>query len=457
MTRTRTLFYCTECGNDTPRWQGQCPSCNGWNTLVEQKVVTASRGSPRQRNRPANGDRPQVVRLANVEATSSERWSSGMQELDFVLGGGVVPGSVVLVAGEPGIGKSTLLLQIAARLVQSGRSVLYSTGEESVAQVWMRAERLDEDTATVDVLAHTELNEILRSAHELSPDVLLVDSVQTVFGSDFEGVPGSVNQVRECAAGLHRYAKEQGTAILTVGHVTKAGGIAGPKTLEHIVDTVLYFENAGGADHRILRATKNRFGSVDEIAVFRMTSSGLVPVTNPSELFLGEWEGARSGCAVTALMEGSRPLLVEIQSLTARASYGSPQRVAAGFDHKRLAVLLAVLEKRVGVPFGQLDVFLNVVGGLRIVETGGDAAVAVALVSSARDIAIPAGTVVIGELGLGGEMRSVPRLERRLAEASRMGFTDAFVPKRAGIHAGESSIRLHPVDDIASLLESILG
>lgn len=457
VSKTRTLFFCTECGNDTPRWQGQCPSCSGWNTLVEQKVApSAGRGGKGRASLP-DRERSKAVALAQVESVVAERWASGLQEFDFVVGGGIVPGSVILVGGEPGIGKSTLLLQIAARLVQAGRSVLYATGEESVAQLSMRADRLTEDTARISVVAETELGEILRINDELAPDVLLVDSIQTVYGAELEGVPGSVTQVRESAARLHRYAKERGTAILTVGHVTKAGGIAGPKTLEHIVDTVLYFESAGGADHRILRSTKNRFGSVDEIGVFRMSSAGLVGVPNPSELFLGDRDGNRPGCSVTALMEGSRPLLVEIQSLTTRAPYGSPQRVAAGFDHKRLAVLLAVLEKRVGIPFAQLDVFLNVVGGLRISETGADAAVALALVSSVREVAVPAGTVVVGELGLGGELRSVPRIERRLGEAARMGFTDAYVPRRGASREAGDSINVHPVADVAGLLERILG
>lgn len=454
MSRTRTLFVCGECGADTPRWQGQCPACSAWNSLVEERVAKTSRtrGDTRE---PAR--RVEVVRLADVAPSGVARASAGVEEFDFVLGGGIVPGSAVLIGGEPGIGKSTLLLQVAARLSSEGRSCLYVAGEESAVQVRLRADRLSEATDQVRVLPETELLAILRHAESDPPDLLLVDSIQTVYSSELDGVPGSIGQVRECAARLHRFAKETGTAVFLVGHVTKGGGIAGPKTLEHIVDTVLYFEQAGGADHRILRATKNRFGSVDEIGVFRMTSAGLAPVANPSELFLGERSHARSGCAVTALMEGSRPLLVELQALATRAPYGAPQRVASGFDHKRLALLLAVMEKRAGLPFGQLDVFLNVVGGLRVVETAADAAVAVALASTVRDLPIPADTVVVGEVGLGGEVRPVPRIERRLGEAQRMGFTTAFVPQRAAQTSAFGDLKVREVADLATLLDHVFG
>lgn len=455
MTKTRTRFFCVDCGNDTPRWQGQCPACGAWNTLAEEP---AARGSRASRGGPALAPaHAPVVRLADVEGPSLARWSSGIPEFDFVLGGGIVPGSVVLVGGEPGIGKSTLLLQVAARLVASGRSTLYVSGEESPTQVRLRAQRLEEDAGPVRLVAETELSTVLAHAAELTPDVLLVDSIQTVYSGEVEGVPGSVGQVRECAARLQRFAKERGTTVFLVGHVTKGGGIAGPKTLEHIVDTVLYFEGGGGVDHRIVRATKNRFGGVDEIGVFRMTSVGLQPVPNPSELFLGEREGARSGCAVTATLEGTRPLLVEIQALATRAPYGAPQRVAAGFDHKRLALLLAVLEKRVGMPFAQLDTFLNVVGGLRIVEPAADAAVAVALVSTARDLVVPADTIILGEIGLGGELRPVGQVDRRLAEAARMGFKRAIIPGAARAAPSSPPLPVLPAADIASLLEQVFG
>lgn len=406
---------------------------------------------------PVPGVAPaRVITLGEVEAEAIGRWQSGIGDFDFVLGGGIVPGSVALIGGEPGIGKSTLLLQAAGRLVTSGRPVLYVSGEESAAQVKMRAGRLEEKTDGVHILAETDLGSILARASEMNPDLLFIDSIQTVYSPEVDGVPGSIGQVRECAARLHRYAKERRVTVVMVGHVTKGGGIAGPRTLEHIVDTVLYFEAAGGADHRVLRATKNRFGSVDEIGVFRMTAAGLAPVENPSELFLGEREPGRTGCAVTATIEGSRPLLVEIQALTTRAPYGSPQRVAAGFDHKRLAVLLAVLENRAGLGFSQLDAFLNVVGGFRIQEPAADAAVVLALASAARNVPLSPETLAIGEVGLSGELRPVAQLERRLAEAERMGFRRAFVPAAAAAKRSEG-LKVHPIRDVGGLLEALGG
>src|SRR5690606_34385109 len=456
MAKTRTRFICTECGNDTPRWQGQCPACREWNTLVEEVVPRAARGPERVPAIPGvAGGSAAATRLREVQGSQGERWSSGLGEFDFVLGGGIVPGSVVLVGGEPGIGKSTILLQVAARLEAQGHRTLYVSGEESALQVRLRADRLGPEAGEVTVLPETELGGVLLRSAELGPDVLLVDSIQTVYTPDLEGAPGNVGQVRECAARLQRFAKETGTAVLLVGHVTKGGGIAGPKTLEHIVDTVLYFEGTGSLDHRVLRATKNRFGGVDEIGVFQMTAGGLVPVGNPSELFLGDRAEARSGSAVVATMEGSRPLLVEVQALAATAPYGAPQRVTTGFDHKRLALLLAVLEKRAGIPFGQLDVFLNVVGGIRIVETAGDAAVAAALASSVFDRPVPADAVIIGELGLGGELRTVGQIERRLGEAARMGFTTAYVSPKARPTRPPRGLKIVETVDVRDLVQRL--
>ncbi|HEX7090629.1 MAG TPA: DNA repair protein RadA [Longimicrobiales bacterium] len=430
MAKVKTTFFCTECGNETPRWAGQCPACRAWNTLVEESV--GPRRSRPARSRPARrSEAPAPARLADVAGGDDTRWLTGLAEFDFVLGGGVVPGSLVLVGGEPGIGKSTLLLQVAARLEAAGRPALYVSGEESPAQVRLRADRLGGGAGDVLFLAETELEAVLARAAEHDPAVLFVDSIQTVHTTELEGAPGNVSQVRECAARLQRYAKEAGVAVFLVGHVTKGGSVAGPKTLEHIVDTVLYFEGGGGLDHRVLRATKNRFGGVDEIGVFRMTAEGLVAVGNPSELFLGERTRGVSGAAVVATIEGTRPLLVEVQALCTKASYGAPQRVTTGFDRQRLALLLAVLEKRAGLAFGQVDVFLNVVGGVRLVETAGDLAVAAALASSIFDREVPGDAVFLGELGLGGELRPVGQVERRLAEAARMGFRHAYLPRRA--------------------------
>ncbi|HEX6067094.1 MAG TPA: DNA repair protein RadA, partial [Longimicrobiales bacterium] len=405
MAKTRTVFFCTECGNETARWQGQCPACSAWNTLVEEPNAPRSRKSVSAPQRaPATAS---AAKLADLATHPEQRWQTGLDELDFVLGGGVVPGSLILVGGEPGIGKSTLLLQVAARLAASGKRSLYISGEESGAQVRLRADRLEEDTAEVLFLGETDLARILSQAEEHAPAVLFVDSIQTTYTEDIEGAPGNVGQVRECAARLQRFAKENGVAVFLVGHVTKGGTVAGPKTLEHIVDTVLYFEDSGSLDHRVLRATKNRFGGVDEIGVFRMMARGLVPVANPSELFLQDRHAGVSGSAVLATIEGTRPLLVEVQALCTKASYGAPQRVVTGFDRQRLALLLAVLEQRAGIPFGQLDVFLNVVGGVQIEETAGDLAVVAALMSAVLNRELPANAVFVGEVGLGGELRAV--------------------------------------------------
>ncbi|GJG88632.1 DNA repair protein RadA [Gemmatimonadetes bacterium T265] len=463
MAKTKTVYRCTECGAEYSKWQGRCDTCGGWNTLVEEtaapKVAAGKAGAGAARRMGGSASLSEggtvvaAPRLRDVSGSERERWRTGMNEFDFVLGGGIVPGSMVLVGGEPGIGKSTLLLQIAARMQQEGRSALYVSGEESPLQVKLRADRLDESAADVTLLAETLLETVIATGTASAPDVMIVDSVQTVFTQDLEGAPGNVGQVRECAARLMRFAKETGTATFVVGHVTKGGGIAGPKTLEHIVDTVLYFEGESTVDHRILRATKNRFGSVDEIGVFRMTQGGLVPVENPSELFLGDRSSTASGSAVTALLEGTRPVLVEIQALAAKAGYGTPQRVATGYDGRRLALLLAVLDKRAGLNFSQLDVFLNVVGGVRLTEPSGDLAVAAALASSVYDRSLPRDAVFLGEVGLGGEIRPVSQAERRLAEAAKMGMRTAYVAERGVPKRSAADIRVVPVRTIREVFE----
>lgn len=406
--------------------------------------------------RAANGS-PRVAltsRVRDVATARTARLSSGLTELDFVLGGGVVPGSMVLVGGEPGVGKSTLLLQVAGAMSTQGREILYVSGEESALQVKMRAERLGL-AQDVSLLCATELESILATAAAEKPALMIVDSIQTVASADLEGAPGNVGQVRECAAQLMRHAKSSGTAVVVVGHVTKGGGIAGPKTLEHIVDTVLYFEGEGSADHRVLRATKNRFGSVDEIGVFRMTEQGLEGVENPSALFLADRESTASGSAVTALIEGTRPVLVEVQALAAKAGFGTPQRVSTGFDGRRLSLLLAVLEKRAGIAFGTLDVFLNVVGGLRMVEPAGDLAVAAALASSVYDRALGSDAVFLGELGLGGEVRPVAQTDRRLAEAAQLGFRSAYLSRRALPKRVPEGLVVHGVDTLDAMLRQL--
>lgn len=385
----------------------------------------------------------------------STRVTSGLRELDYVLGGGIVGGSVVLIGGEPGIGKSTLLLQVAASAAAQGRSPLYVSAEESGPQVRLRADRLGDAAMRVGLLAETALEQILAAAARMEPDLLVIDSIQTIYSSELEGAPGNVGQVRECAARLMRFAKESGCAVFIVGHVTKGGGVAGPKTLEHIVDTVLYFEGDASLDFRVLRATKNRFGSVDEIGVFRMTAEGLEGVENPSALFMGDGGDVSSGTAVTALIEGTRPVLVEIQALAAKAGYGTPQRVANGVDPRRLALLLAVLEKRSGIPLSQLDVFVNVAGGLRLTEPAGDLAIAAAVASSVYDVPLPHGAVFIGELGLGGEIRAVSQAERRLAEAAQLGMTVAHVGARGQAPRTTGGLRVMSHEHLGAMFQAI--
>jgi DNA repair protein RadA/Sms len=436
--------------------------CGEWNTLAEEisaKTVAASGGAARRVGGPtALGDGGTVVattRLRDVHGSEDKRWKTKINEFDFVLGGGIVPGSMVLVGGEPGIGKSTLLLQVAGTLQSGGQNTLYVSGEESPLQVKLRADRLGNSAHDVALLSETHLETILATAASQSPNAMIVDSIQTVFTGDLEGAPGNVGQVRECAARLMHFAKSSGTTVFVVGHVTKGGGIAGPKTLEHIVDTVLYFEGDNTLDHRILRATKNRFGSVDEIGVFRMTQTGLTPVANPSELFLGDRSDSASGSAVTALLEGSRPVLIEVQGLAAKAGFGTPQRVSTGFDGRRLALLLAVLDKRAGLSFAQLDVFLNVVGGVRLQEPAGDLAVAAALASSVYDKPLPAQAVFFGEIGLGGEIRPVSQSERRLSEAAKMGITTAYMAERGvpkKVPPGVRAIGVRNIDALFSRL-----
>jgi DNA repair protein RadA/Sms len=463
--KSRSVYRCTECGAESLKWQGQCPTCHEWNTLVEEMAapkVTAAKGAGAARRRAgasAFGDGGAVAatpRLRDVVGTESNRVATGIVEFDFVLGGGVVPGAMVLVGGEPGIGKSTILLQVAARLEAAGQRTLYVSGEESALQVKLRADRLGASAGEVSLLGETNLETILATAAEMQPGVMVVDSIQTVFTADLEGAPGNVGQVRECAARLMRFAKESGTAVFVVGHVTKGGGIAGPKTLEHIVDTVLYFEGENTADHRVLRATKNRFGSVDEIGVFRMTVQGLEAVSNPSALFLGERSAQpASGSAVTCLMEGTRPMLLEVQGLAAKAGFGTPQRVATGYDGRRLALLLAVLDKRAGLSFASLDVFLNVVGGVRVQEPAGDLAVAAALASSYYDKPLPADAMFIGEIGLGGEIRAISQVERRLAEAEKMGIRTAYVSPRSVPKRVPKELKVVPVQDLGALFKAL--
>ncbi|HEU5305158.1 MAG TPA: DNA repair protein RadA [Gemmatimonadales bacterium] len=454
MPKPKSVYRCTECGHEHPKWVGRCEACGEWNAVAEEPVVV--RAGTRERGKGGGSFNRSIVppsRLRDITAESLTRWRTGIPEFDFVLGGGIVPGSMTLIGGEPGIGKSTLLLQAAARLEAAGTSVLYASGEESPDQVRLRADRLTEDAGPVHVLGETRLEAIIEAVAAAKAEVVVIDSIQTVYTETLESAPGNVGQVRECSGQLMRFAKASGTSVIVVGHVTKGGGIAGPKTLEHIVDTVLYFEGEASLDYRLLRATKNRFGSVDELGVFSMTESGLVAVPNPSAVFLAARAGGISGSAVTALMEGTRPVLVEVQALAARSGYGIPQRVVTGLDPRRLAVLLAVLERRAETSFADLDVFVQVTAGVRLNEPGADLAVAAALLSSRYSRPAPADAIFLGEIGLGGEIRPSGAVERRIAEAVRLGFHRVVGSSRSTLQvAGASLVGLDHVDQLASTL-----
>ena len=453
MARARSVYRCTECGHEHPKWTGRCEGCGAWNTVAEEPMVVPSgkggglrgeggRSALRMPSAPPS-------RLRDLSATALERWHTGLREFDFVLGGGLVPGSLTLIGGEPGIGKSTLLLQVAARLEAAGRTVLYASGEESADQLRLRADRLGGGAGAVHAIGETILETVLANAAAVNADVLILDSIQTVATETLESAPGNVGQVRECAGLLMRFAKATGTAVFVVGHVTRGGSIAGPKTLEHIVDTVLYFEGESALDYRLLRATKNRFGPVDELGVFSMTEQGLEPVTNPSALFLAARSANVSGSAVTALMEGTRPVLVEVQALAAKAGYGTPQRVATGLDPKRLAVLLAVLDRRAGVSFADLDVFVQATAGVRLVEPGADLAVAAALLSSLRDRPAPADGRISPPSPISPRKSASAGIERRVSEASRLGFTRIFGAAKSLVSIpGAELVRLDNVSDL---------
>jgi DNA repair protein RadA/Sms len=423
MAKAKTIYQCTECGGQAPKWQGQCPQCNAWNTLVETVTVPPSR-----RFDNVAGSRSEVRALSSVETNEVPRIPTGMGEFDRVLGGGFVPGEVVLLGGDPGIGKSTLLLQATAALGASRRA-LYVTGEESVEQVALRAHRLGLINAPVELLAEVQLEAILATLEKAKPEVVVIDSIQTMFTESLSSAPGSVAQVRECAARFTRFAKERGIVLVLIGHVTKEGAIAGPRVLEHIVDAVLYFEGDTHSSYRLIRTMKNRFGAANELGVFGMTEHGLKGVANPSALFLSRHAQPVPGTAVMATMEGSRPLLVEIQALVDPVMSGMmPRRLAVGVDPQRLALLLAVLHRHGGTQIGGFDVFINVVGGVRIDEPAADLAVLMAVYSSCKNKALESKLTVFGEVGLAGEIRPVQRGQERIREAAKLGFKKILVP-----------------------------
>jgi len=456
MAKEKSIYSCTECGGTSPKWLGKCPNCNAWNTLVETVAPSAAGAKHRF---AALAPSVAVTTLAEIEATDIDRTPTGLEELDRVLGGGIVEGGVVLIGGDPGIGKSTLLLQALDALQRGGMSTLYVTGEESGAQVALRSRRLGLDHSQVQVMAEIQLEKILATLDTVRPDIAVIDSIQTVYSDQLTSAPGSVAQVRECAAHLTRAAKAKGVAIVLVGHVTKEGALAGPRVLEHMVDTVLYFEGDTHSSFRLVRAIKNRFGAVNEIGVFAMTERGLKGVANPSAIFLSQHAEPVPGSCVLVTLEGTRPMLVEIQALVDSGG-PSPRRLSVGLDRDRLAMLLAVLHRHAGVACMDQDVFVNAVGGVRISEPAADLAVMLAITSSLRGKALPRGFIAFGEVGLAGEVRPAPRGQERLREAAKLGFDVAIVPKANAPRKNDKPIEgltIHAVERIEQALEVVRG
>ncbi|MDX5479273.1 MAG: DNA repair protein RadA [Cyclobacteriaceae bacterium] len=458
MAKTKTSFFCQNCGSQSPKWLGKCPSCGEWNTYMEEVIhkEETGRGSWKQ---GLGGEKRTASpkKLQEIDFEQQPRTITRDMELDRVLGGGIVPGSLVLIGGEPGIGKSTLMLQIALTL--SKLKVLYVSGEESEAQIKMRAERMSVTSENCYVLSETNTQNIFEQISILKPDILIIDSIQTLNSKHVESVAGSVSQVRECTAELMRFAKETGTPVFLIGHITKDGSIAGPKVLEHMVDTVLQFEGDRHLSYRILRTSKNRFGSTNELGIYEMRADGLRPVANPSEILLTQREELLNGVAIGAMMEGNRPLLIEIQSLVSPATYGTPQRSSTGYDAKRLNMLLAVLEKRGGMRLGQQDVFLNVAGGMRVDDPALDLAVCASLISSYEDNPVPEDLCFAGEVGLGGEIRAVHRVENRIAEAEKLGFKRILVSKYAvkGLDVDKYNIKIVPVTKLEEMYQALFA
>lgn len=455
MAKVRSAFFCQNCGAESPKWVGKCPACGEWNTYVEEVVsklkdTTSSIGSSnRKKSKPVN--------IKEVAARQEERISLQDAELNRVLGGGIVPGSLVLIGGEPGIGKSTLMLQIALEL--QNKKVLYISGEESAQQIKMRADRMQFSSENCFLLTETETTEIFNQVNALEPDLLIVDSIQTLQSPKLDSAAGSVGQVKECTAEMMRFAKEQNVPVFLIGHITKEGSIAGPKVLEHMVDAVLQFEGDRHLSYRILRTTKNRFGSTNELGIYEMISNGLRQVSNPSEILISQKEGEVSGASIGATLEGNRPLLIEVQSLVSPATYGTPQRSATGFDNKRLNMLLAVLEKRAGARLGVQDIFLNIAGGIKVEDPAIDLAVCAAIVSSLEEISISSKTCFAAEVGLSGEIRAVNRVENRISEAEKLGFEEIIVSKYSlkGIDPKQYKIEIKAFARLGEVVQYLFG
>lgn len=462
MAKSKSAYFCQSCGYESPKWLGQCPSCKQWNTFVEEVVTTSSSRVPEWRSTTVGSGATKRTNKAaiihEIVYSEEQRILTPDKEFNRVLGGGIVPGSLVLIGGEPGIGKSTLMLQLALSLPEV--RTLYISGEESEQQIKMRAERLSQSSkANCYILTESSTQNIFKQIEVVNPNVIVIDSIQTLHSSQIESAPGSVSQVRECTAELLRFAKETNTPVLIVGHITKDGSIAGPKVLEHMVDTVLQFEGDRNHVYRILRSVKNRFGSSSELGIYEMQGAGLREVSNPSEIMLSQRDSPVSGVAVAAMLEGVRPLMIEVQALVSNSAFGTPQRTATGFDTKRLSMLLAVLEKRFGFRLSAQDVFLNIAGGLRVEDPAIDLAVIAALISSQQDIPLPAQVTFAGEVGLSGEIRAVNRIEQRIAEAEKLGFDGIFISKYnvKGLDAKKYDIAIRPMTTLEDLFRALFG
>ncbi len=429
MAKSKTIFVCTQCGHETSKWMGQCPGCREWNSFVEEVKMTGKNTRSAKSASPVVAGSAKVQKLNDIIIDDDVRLKTKIDELDRVLGGGIVAGSLTLVGGDPGIGKSTLLLQMCQEISNQGKKVLYVTGEESLKQIKLRAQRLKVDGKSVMLYAETSLQYIEQAIKNEQPDILIVDSIQTIYSDDITSSPGSVSQVREVTSAMMRIAKQIGLSTFIIGHVTKDGAIAGPRVLEHMVDTVLYFEGDRSFSYRVLRAVKNRFGSTNEIGVFEMVDSGLREVSNPSEYMLTGKPIGESGSVVTCCMEGTRPLLVEVQALVTQSNFGMPRRTANGTDYNRVNLLVAVLEKKVGLQLGSHDSYVNIAGGIKVNEPALDLSIITALASSFRDVPVNDDTIVFGEVGLTGEVRGITQCDQRVIEASKMGFTTCIIPK----------------------------
>ena len=452
LAKLKTIYVCQECGYESPKWMGKCPGCGQWNTMVEEVEDKAEKSDV------INSFTSKPLKLTDIEITDEERYTTSIEELDRVLGGGIVKGSLILVGGDPGIGKSTLLLQVSRNLALNGKKVLYVSGEESQKQIKIRADRLDVNTSNLYILSETNLSNIEHQIELMKPEIVIIDSIQTVYRPELNSAPGSVSQVREATSVLMRTAKSSNIAIFIVGHVTKEGSIAGPRVLEHMVDTVLYFEGERHHSFRIIRSVKNRFGSTNEIGIFEMKTKGLEEVKNASELLLSGRPMNVPGSCVVCSMEGTRPVLVEIQALTASTNFGMPRRMATGLDYNRVILLMAVLEKRAGMQVQTFDAYVNVAGGLKLDEPACDLGIIISIASSFRNLPVDPKTVIIGEVGLTGEVRGVNLIEKRIIEAEKLGFLKCIIPSEnvKGIEI-DTNIKIVPVDSIFEALDELLG